>query len=342
MARSPFACAIAGNTDATGGAHRSLFASIGPQGLCGWIVRIVLRAMTATTLVRLCFVTLLCVPRSVVLAQADTSAIGGPEEIAPYEEAEEGDLIDAPAPAEEWSAADSLLHIPGYSLYGDWNTDVIFSKRSAPKDTVTLQLSSCAADHYMPVCGHVTSPFGPRHGRMHYGTDLKLQRGDPVMAAFGGMVRISRYHKQFGNVVVIRHANGLETLYGHLSERAVEPGDHVTAGQVIGLGGSTGRSTGDHLHFETRYLGQPIDPQLLFDVDQGELKGSTLHLHAGLFEAVAKAKAAVSASRFHTVRRGETLSAISRRYGVPVPRLCKLNRVSTRSKLRIGQRIRYQ
>lgn len=299
--------------------------------------------MTIKALFRSCLAALLCMPGVRTLAQADTSAIGGPEEVTPYEEETgEGGLIDAAAPVEEWSAADSLVHIPGYAVYRDWNTDVIFSKRDAVRDTVTLQLSHCASDHYMPVCGHVTSPFGARHGRMHYGLDLKLHHGDPVVAAFAGMVRISRYHKQFGNVVVIRHANGLETLYGHLSERVVAPGDLVEAGQVIGLGGSTGRSTGDHLHFETRYLGQPIDPQLLFDVEDGELKASTLDLHAGVFDAVVRARAAAGAAKYHTVRRGDTLSAISRRYGVPVARLCKLNRVGMRSTLRIGQRLRYQ
>lgn len=280
-------------------------------------------------------------------APVDTSAIGGPEEPVIYEETDGGELIDAAAPTEEWDAEDSLAHIPSYAVYGDWNTDAIFHQRVTLKDSVTLTLTQCAADHYMPVCGHVTSPFGPRHGRMHYGTDLKLHNGDPVVAAFDGMVRISRYHKQFGNVVVIRHANGLETLYGHLSQRNVETGDLVKAGQVVGLGGSTGRSTGDHLHFETRYLGQPIDPQLLFDVEDGELKANTLHLNAGMFEALAKAKAAVAAKnkahgrKFHTVRRGDTLSSISRRYGVPVNKLTRLNRLSDRNKLRAGQRIRY-
>ncbi|HEX2616051.1 MAG TPA: hypothetical protein VHL57_00845, partial [Flavobacteriales bacterium] len=139
-----------------------------------------------------------------VRAQAvlDTSAIGGPEEPVIYEDTEGGELIDAAAPNEEWDSADSLLHIPGYAIYGDWNTDAIFHQRGTVQDSVTLTLATCAADHYMPVCGHVTSPFGPRHGRMHYGTDLKLHNGDPVSAAFEGMVRISRYHKQFGNVVV--------------------------------------------------------------------------------------------------------------------------------------------
>ncbi|HRT53855.1 MAG TPA: M23 family metallopeptidase [Flavobacteriales bacterium] len=171
----------------------------------------------------------------------------------------------------------------------------------ARNESTTLELSTSACDHTFPVCGAINSRFGPRHGRMHYGVDIDLEHGDTIVSAFEGVVRVSRYHRQFGHVVVVRHANGIETLYGHMSERKVEVGDHVEAGDLIGLGGSTGRSSGNHLHFETRYLGQPIDPQLLFNVQEGELRTSTLRVHPGLFAVENRVKS--SPQGIHVVRR---------------------------------------
>jgi hypothetical protein len=274
---------------------------------------------------------------------ADTLAIGGAEEPAPYEDADVPEPIDIEIVRGLSDREDSLSMIPGYALYGGWNTESIFERMrmsTLVNDTVRLCLSHAACDHAMPVCGDLTSPFGPRRGRMHYGIDLELDHGDPVVAAFEGMVRISRYNKTFGHVVVVRHSNGLETLYAHLSQRNVEAGDHVEAGDMLGLGGSTGRSTGDHLHFEVRYLDQPIDPQLVFDVENGELKAKHLDLHKGVFAEIEKARETAAKKRYHVVRRGDTLSAIARRYGTSVQRLCRLNRISQRSVLRVGQRIR--
>ena len=114
--------------------------------------------------------------------------------------------------------------------------------------------------------------FGPRRGRRHQGVDLPLKVGDPVYATFTGKVRVSKYWGAFGNLVIIRHDNGLETFYAHLSKRNVEVGDWVNAGDVIGLGGSTGRSTGPHLHYETRYNGYAFDPQWLIDFENGILR----------------------------------------------------------------------
>lgn len=271
----------------------------------------------------------------------DTSAIGGLEVMTPYAEGYNSVASEATDAAAVRSAEDSAHFIPSHALYGEFDTDVIFERSSRPgNDSTVLELSTAACDHFFPVCGELNSAFGPRHRRMHYGIDIDLERGDPVVCAFEGVVRVSRFHKQFGHVVVVRHSNGLETLYGHLSKRSVEPGDHVEAGDTLGLGGSTGRSTGDHLHFETRYLGKPIDPQLLFDVREGELRTSTLHVHPGLFTAVARAKAAARSGQY-TVRRGDTLSSIARRHRTSVAALCKLNRIRSGSKLRIGQRLRY-
>ncbi len=273
--------------------------------------------------------------------QSDTTAIGGLEVMTPYAEGYNSvtPAVDGVDP--EWAFEDSARFIPGHALYGEFDTEVIFERSPrSHSDTAVLAISSAACDHVFPVCGELNSPFGPRHRRMHYGIDIDLQRGDPVVSAFEGVVRVSRFHKQFGHVVVVRHSNGLETLYGHLSERKVQAGDHVEAGETLGLGGSTGRSTGDHLHFETRYLGQPIDPQLLFDVREGELRTNILNVHPGLFSTAAKAKAAL-AQRFHTVRRGDTLSAIARKHRTTVKALCKINRIRGAGTLRVGQRLRF-
>ncbi|MBL8001534.1 MAG: peptidoglycan DD-metalloendopeptidase family protein [Flavobacteriales bacterium] len=305
--------------------------------------------MKKTALLSACLLALWPGMRVCAQEQADSLAIGGAEELAPYEEVEEEIAADeheaSPVLRSIDDRTDSLALIPGYALYGGWNTGTIFERSTmAAKitDTVNIRLTHAACDHTMPVCGELTSPFGPRRGRMHYGIDLELDQGDPVVAAFEGMVRVSRYNRTFGNVVVVRHSNGLETLYAHLSQRSVEVGDHVEAGTLLGLGGNTGRSFGDHLHFEVRYLDQPIDPQLIFDVTEGELRVKDLTLDRKFFADLERTRAAAAASgkRYHTVRKGDTLSAIARRNRTTVSRLCKLNRISTRSKLRIGQRIR--
>ncbi len=287
---------------------------------------------------------------STVMAQSDSSSYGGPDGEDLYLELNTPGGGDAEIGAVhleevlEWDVNDSLLFIPGYDVYCHWNTESIFDRgkslRSA-SDTLRLYLGHDDCDHAIPCIGHVTSPFGPRKGRMHYGVDLKLQTGDPVMVAFDGMVRISKYNKSFGHVVVIRHFNGLETLYAHLSERSVKPGDLVHAGDTLGLGGNTGRSFGSHLHFEVRFMDDPIDPAEVFDLSNGTLRSRTFDIHEGTFARIAAAKAELAARKYHVVRNGDTLSGIARRYGTSVSRLTRLNGVSSTSILRIGQRVRY-
>jgi murein DD-endopeptidase MepM/ murein hydrolase activator NlpD len=278
---------------------------------------------------------LLC---SSLSGQTDTASVGGVDGTIRYDERPETPATVASYGESEWDVNDSLQLLPCYDLYCGWQTDGIFPSHGTTTKTVddgvSIRLSTAACDHTFPVCGGLNSDFGPRHGRMHYGVDLDLETGDPVVSAFEGVVRIARRHSTFGNVVVIRHWNGLETLYGHLSTIRVKPGESVLAGDTIGLGGSTGRSTGSHLHFETRYLGTPIDPKFIFDLETGELKNTTLLVKQGMLEATSSARS------YHVVRRGETLSRIADRYGTTVKQLCKLNRISTRSTLRIGQRVR--
>ncbi len=190
----------------------------------------------------------------------------------------------------------------------------------------------------MPIASNIiTSDFGMRHYRWHYGTDIKLEIGDPVLAAFDGIVRIQQFDRGgYGTYVLIRHYNGLETIYGHLSRADVKVGQYVKAGEKIGLGGNTGRSTGPHLHFEVRYEGNAVNPEYLYDFPNGTLRNSIFDLmpeHFGYLKTARKVS-------FHKVRPGENLGAISRKYRVSVTTLCRLNRISTRTTLKVGRRLR--
>lgn len=147
-------------------------------------------------------------------------------------------------------------------MYGEWNNKTLSQECSIP-DSFKIVLKHFA----MPTTSKVvTSQYGKRWGRMHKGIDIKVYIGDTIVAAFDGKVRVVKYEANgYGNYVVIRHNNGLETVYGHLSKHLVVENQRVKAGQPIGLGGNTGRSTGSHLHFETRLCGVALNPTLLFN-----------------------------------------------------------------------------
>lgn len=207
-------------------------------------------------------------------------------------------------------------------------------------DTLSLRLYNPAREEHwaMPIeVKRISSLFGFRRFRWHYGIDLPLTVGDSVVSAFDGIVRITQYERLgYGNYIVVRHKNGLETLYGHLSKTLVKVGDEVKAGQLIGRGGNTGRSTGPHLHFEVRYMGNPIDPEEFFDFENKEIKMDVFHMHAGVFDYLSEAKKIT----YHRVRSGDTLSGISKKYGVSVSKLMALNGLRQNSVLRIGQNLR--
>ena len=199
-------------------------------------------------------------------------------------------------------------------------------------DSVHIDLSG----YCHPCPGYVTSKFGFRRYRFHYGTDVKLQVGDTIRAAFDGVVRISKPGYGYGNYVLIRHHNGLETIYGHCSKLLVAADSVVKAGDVIALGGNTGRSTGPHLHFEMRYVGNAIDPQSLIDFETGSLKDSTCLIAASTF----KYKKEIASMAFYTVRKGDTLSGIAKKRHTTVGKLCRLNGIKPTTVLRIGRRLR--
>jgi len=202
------------------------------------------------------------------------------------------------------------------------------------KDTIKIDLRG----YVPPTQKYVTSNFGFRRSVFHYGIDLKVHKGDSVFCAFDGQVRLTKSQRRgYGQYVVVRHHNGLETIYAHLSKIWVTPGQSVKAGEVLGMGGSTGRSTGYHLHFETRYLGNAIDPNDLYDFEQGCVKNEVFWLTAKNFDYVKE----VEKVRYWTVRSGDTLGKIASRTGVSVSRLCALNNIKSTSIIRIGQKIRY-
>ena len=245
-----------------------------------------------------------------------------------------------------------------------WDTTTLFPYRevdmSGMPKSVVIDLVDSLTNYHCPYQGsvHPRGKYGPRRRRQHQGVDLPLKMGDPVYATFCGRVRISQYNKGgYGNLVIIRHDNGLETYYGHLSERMVQPGQWVEAGQIIGLGGSTGRSTGPHLHFETRYYGQSFDPERLIDFKNGTLSRETFLLKKSFFsiysnagqdfedeianeEQDKKEAAEKAAMKYYKIRSGDTLGAIARRHGTTVSNICRLNDIKSTTILRIGRSLR--
>ncbi|MFM7671965.1 MAG: peptidoglycan DD-metalloendopeptidase family protein [Bacteroidota bacterium] len=162
----------------------------------------------------------------------------------------------------------------------NWINDVTFTYdnvRTVDLPEVTTILISQASEKFTPTWyGKLSSAYKWRWGRQHHGVDLGLKTGEPIYAAWDGVVRYAQWNNGgYGNCVVIRHKNGLETLYGHMSKLLVSPNQYVTSGDIIGLGGSTGHSSGPHLHFEIRYKDFSINPELIIDYDTRTLRLDT-------------------------------------------------------------------
>lgn len=225
---------------------------------------------------------------------------------------------------------------PAQELYSEWSNQSVRFKSEMP-DSFRIDLTGFV----MPTTNtRITDVFGyrRRRGRRHNGLDIKVQKGDTIYAAFDGKVRITSYQRRgYGHYVVIRHNNGLETVYAHLSKKLVIEEQNVKAGQPIGLGGNTGRSTGSHLHFETLFCGTPLNPALMFDFEKQDVTGDFYMFRKKQYKA-----AIAGEPKYHKVRSGENLSVIARKRGVSVNTLYRLNKMNSRTIIRPGQSIRYQ
>ena len=257
---------------------------------------------------------------------------------------------------------------PASELYQEWDNRYAHKRTQMP-DTFKIDLR-----HFcMPTPSRVvTSNFGNRWGRPHKGLDIKVYIGDTIRAAFSGKVRIVRYEASgYGKYIIIRHPNGLETIYCHLSKQLVSENQSVKAGEVIGLGGNTGRSTGSHLHFETRLCGVALNPALMFDFRNQDVTGDYYVYNVNTYD-----EESVEATRlrgkvgnggytrdlvqngepgsykdkkhadndellYHKVKNGETLASIAKLRGVTVEKICSLNHLSANAKVRPGMILRY-
>ena len=247
-----------------------------------------------------------------------------------------------------------------YSRY--WDNDNISPYRSVKLDSIPSSVAINLVDslkHYrFPYVGCITSRYGIRHRRPHNGIDMALKVGDTICSAFDGRVRFSKATDTgYGTLIIIRHDNGLETYHGHLSARLVEENDRVVAGQPIGLGGNSGRSTGPHLHFETRFYGQSFDPERIINFRTGELRRDYFLLKKSYFSIYSKysqdfnAEAERNAAekkenelsaekRYYKVRSGDYLGLIAKRNGTTVSAICRLNGISPNTTLQIGKVLR--
>ena len=197
--------------------------------------------------------------------------------------------------------------------------------------------------HFPTIHGtRLNSPYGIRKFRLHRGVDMHISIGDSIVAAYPGKVVVSKYNRRgYGHYVMIEHANGTRTLYGHLKKRLVNVGDVVEGGQLVGWGGNTGRSSGPHLHFEIRYGEVNIDPATVFNIEEGTLLENTDHFSiASVVESHNAIQKELSKHRYHRIRSGDTLGKIARLYGTTIERLCQLNGIKRTTILRIGRNLR--
>lgn len=265
--------------------------------------------------------------------------------------------IDTLANDAEELEIDSLKPSADETLYKNiWNsTQIKYPANTLPNknDTVVITLFNQGDSQFvMPVKGQILSKFGWRHRRMHTGTDIRLNSGDTVRCAFDGRVRLAKSFRGYGNLVLVRHSNGLETIYAHLKAIKVKVNDTIKAGDLVGLGGRTGRATCNHLHFETRLFGEPFDSFKYIDANTFALKSDKIYYKNKQFEIDVKELrdkpvpenklllASGGAGGKHVIRKGDNLWTIAKKYNTTVKKLCAANKITASKTLKVGSVIR--
>ena len=231
------------------------------------------------------------------------------------------------------------------ALFENWDSVSIHIPKadfSHLEDTICLPLVD--SGYVLPLYGEVSSEFGWRRYRYHYGFDIRKKTGDSIYCLFDGYVRIAKRNRTYGNLIVVRHLNGLETFYAHCSKLLVEQNQEVKAGQLIALAGSTGRSTGPHLHLEVRYRGVPFNPRHIFNMDSNCLYSDTLKITKETFNYLRPGRSSSGGSSsssavYYKVKSGDTLSRIALKYHTSVAALKRLNGLRS-DFIREGQRLR--
>lgn len=237
-----------------------------------------------------------------------------------------------------------------------WNcTQIKYPANTFPKkdDTITISLIGPHDNPFVsPIKGQILSKFGPRHRRMHTGTDIRLNSGDTVRCAFDGRVRLAKRFSGYGNLVLVRHNNGLETIYAHLKAIKVKVNDTIKAGDLIGLGGRTGRATCNHLHFETRLFGEPFDSNKYIDFETFTLLSDKVYYRNKQFEIdpdrfniklapeIRPVVASKSGASKHVIRNGDNLWTIAKKYNTTVKKICMTNNITAQKTLKVGSVLR--
>jgi len=255
-----------------------------------------------------------------------------------FDDEEDPDFLD-----EHFYLTNEMLE----GLFDDWDSISIHIPKtdfSSMTDTIYLPLIEAGTEYTLPRINSIVSRFGWRRYRYHYGVDTKNSLGDSIFSVFDGVIRIAKRNKTYGNVIIIRHYNGLETFYAHCSKLLVEPNQEVKAGELIALVGNTGRSSGPHLHFETRYKGAAFNPEYMIDFENNKLLSDTLIITKETFNYSRSGNSSSSTSSpsgavYYKIRSGDTLSGIAKKYRTNVNNIKRLNGLKS-DFIREGQRIR--
>lgn len=240
----------------------------------------------------------------------------------------------------------------------NWNTSV-YNPYKKTKLQYPFKLSFKDSTYASPmhIDKVITSRYGWRRGRAHKGIDIDLVTGDSLFAMFDGVVRFAKYNTGHGKMVIVRHYNGLETVYAHLSKYGVKANDTVVKGQYLGKGGATGNARGSHLHLEVNYKGVSIHPEYLFAFDDtnaiiaNDIWVTQRWTQAIIHNSRRKSKieplltkedalaSLIKKRSIYVVKPGDTLSHISVKTNMSISALCKTNAIRRNSVIRVGQKL---